>query len=302
MKKLIVLLLVFVFLTLTPVALAQNKNTFPAVSNGPGFILPDSPVYFVDNLYQEIKLVLALTPEKRAVVRNEIVGERMAELRVMHARGSNRGISTVLYELSRESKELATDLKEAQLAGRDVTKIAKSINDSLRANRQILAVASAGSSDELSLKLDSANESLLIAKVNVEDYLNPMDFEGAVDEDLEDEVETAVLGIETEAENADKKLEKLEKRAQIEAEKEAKKALQEEKLESQKTQIKEMIQEKKEAREKRKKILEERKKKFQEARAALKKSKEASKKVKEAKKSREELKKISPVPTVSVAQ
>ena len=302
MKKLIVLLIVFVFLSFTPVALAQNKNTFPAVSNGPGFILPDSPLYFVDNLYQEIKLVLALTPEKRALVRNEIVGERMAERRVMHARGSSRGISTALYELSRESKALAADLKEAQLSGRDVTKIAKSINDSLRVNRQVLVAASAGSSEELSLKLESANESLLIAKVNVEDYLNPTDFEGAIDEDLEDEVETAVLGIETQAVSADKKLEKLEKRAQIEAENEAKKALQEEKVEAQKAQVKEMIQKKKEAREKRKKILEERKKKLQEAREALKKSKEASKKLKEAKKSREELNKISPVPTASVAE
>ncbi len=298
MNKLIVPLLVFVFLTFTPVALAQNKNTFPAVSNGPGYILPDSPLYFVDNLYQEIKLVLALTPEKRAIVRNEIVGERMAELRVMHARGSSRGISIALYELSRESKELAADLKEAELAGRDVTRIAKSINDSLRANRQILAVASAGSSEELSLKLDSANESLLIAKVNVEDYLNPTDFEGAIDEDLEDGVETAVLGIETEAVSADKKLEKLEKRAQKEAENEAKKALQEEKVEAQKTAVKEMIQKKKEAREKRKKMLEERKKKIQEAREALKKSKEASKKIKEAK----ELKKITPVPTITETQ
>ncbi len=298
MNKLIVPLLVFVFLTFTPVTLAQNKNNFPAVSNGPGYILPDSPFYFVDNLYQEIKLVLALTPEKRAIVRNEIVGERMAELRVMHARGSSRGISTALYELSRESKELAADLKEAELAGRDVTKIAKSINDSLRANRQVLAAASAGSSEELSLKLDSANESLLIAKVNVEDYLNPTDFEGAVDEDLEDEVETAVLGIETEAVSADKKLEKLEKRTQKEADIEAKKALQEEKVETQKAQVKEMIQKKKEAREKRKKMLEERKKKIQEAREALKKSKEASKKIKEAK----ELKKITPVPTVIEVQ
>lgn len=300
MNKLIIPLLVFLFLSITPAALAQNKNIFPAVTNGPGHILPDSPIYFVDNLYQEIKLVLAITPEKRALVRNEIVGERMAELRVMHARGSERGVSNALYELSRESRALSADLKDAQLAGRDVTKIAKTINDSLRLNRQVLAVASNGSSEELSLKLDSANESLLIAKVNVEDYLNPTDLEGAVDEDLEDEVETAVLGIETQAVNADKKLEKLEKRAQIEVENEAKKALVEEKVETQKTAVKEMIQKKKEAREKRKKILEERKKKLQEAREALKKSKEASQKLKEAKKTREELKKISPVPTVTV--
>ncbi len=300
MNKLIIPLLVFLFLSVTPAALAQNKNIFPAVTNGPGHILPDSPIYFVDNLYQEIKLVLAFTPEKRALVRNEIVGERMAELRVMHARGSERGVLNALYELSRESKALSADLKDAQLAGGDVTKIAKTINDSLRLNRQVLAIASNGSSEELSLKLDSANESLLIAKVNVEGYLNPTDFEGAVNEDLEDEVETAVLGIETQAVSADKKLEKLEKRAQIEAENEAKKALAEEKVEAQKTAVKEMIQKKKEAREKRKKILEERKKKLQEAREALKKSKEASQKLKEAKKTREELKKISPVPTVAV--
>lgn len=296
MNKLIVPLLVFTFLTFTPVALAQNKNIFPAVANGPGYILPDSPAYFIDNLYQEIKLVLAFTPEKRALVRNDIVGERMAELRVMHARGDNRGISTALYELSRESKNLAADLKEAELSGREVTKIAKTINDSLRLNRQVLAAASAGSSEELSLKLDSASESLLIAKVNVEDYLNPVDLEGAVDEDLEDEIETAVLGVETKAENADKKIEKLQKMTDKTQEMEEKKAELEDKTEAKKTEAKEIAAKKKAIRDQRKKILEERKKKLQEAREALKKSKEASKKIKEAK----ELKKLSPTPIVTV--
>lgn len=296
MNKLIVPLLVFVFLTFTPAALAQNKNVFPAVSSGPGFILPDSPVYFVDNFYQKVKLTLAFTPERRAIVRNEIVGERMAELRVMHARGNQKGISVALYELARESRALGMDLKEAELEGRDVTKIAKSINDSLRANRQVLAQAAASSNEELSLKLDSANEGLLIAKVDVENYLNPVDLEDAIDSDLEDEVETAVLGIETEAVSADRKLEKLEKRAQKQAELETKKAEQEEKIEAQKTTLKELAEKRKEAREKRKKILEERRKKIQEAREALKKSKEASKKVREAKKANEELKKITPIP------
>lgn len=299
MNKLIVSgLFAFLILTLPSIASAQNKNTFPAVSSGPGYILPDSPFYFIDNLYQELKLTVAFTPERRAVVRNEIVGERMAELRVMHARGSNKGISNALFELSRESKALASDLREAELAGKDVTKIAKSINDSLRANRQVIAQASLNSGEELSLGLDSANESLLVAKVSVEDYLNPIDFETAVNDDLEDEVETAVLGVETKANKVDKKIEKLQKNTEKEAQIEAKKAELEEKMELKKEQAKEIAEKKKEAREKRKKILEERKKKLQEVREALKKTKEASKKIKEAR----ELKKTSPTPEVTGTQ
>lgn len=298
MKKVTVIVF-FAFLLLTAPASAENKNIFPAVPQGPGFILPDSPFYVVDNLFQEMKLVLALTPERRAVVRNQIIGERIAELRVMHARGSAKGVANALYELSSESKSLATDLKEAELSGKDVTRLAKSINDSLRSNRSVLAEASANSNEELALNLDSANESLLIAKVNVEDYLNPVDFEEAVNSDLEDEVDTAVLGVETKADDADRKIEKLQKKTEKEAELEAKKAENESKLEAKKSEVSDLIQKRKEAREKRKKMLEERKKKLQEAREALKKSKEAAKRIREAKKSSEDLKKISPVPQIT---
>lgn len=310
MSKIIALVaFAFLILVVPSSSFAQNKNIFPAVPQGPGYILPDSPLYVFDKLSQEFKLVLAFTPERRATVRNQIVGERLAELRVMHARGNSEGVSIALYELSNEAKSIGDDLKEAQLSGKNVSRIAKSINDSLRANRDILSEASLNSNEELSLKLDSANESLLIAKVNVENYLNPVDLEDAVGSDLEDEIETAVLGVETKAEDADKKIEKLQKKTEKEVEKEARKNEAEDKIETKKLEnegtsgekkaaLKELIQKKKEAREKRKKMLEERKKKFQEAREALKKSKEASRKIKEAK----ELRKISPIPVITGTQ
>lgn len=295
MSKFIILVSLFFVVVFFPnPSFAQNKSLFPAVSEGPGHILPDSPFYVADKIFQKAKLLVVLSPEKRAIVRNQIVGERIAELRVMHAKGSQKGMSLALLEISNESNKISEDLKEAQLSGKDVSKTAKYINDSLSANRDVIAIASQNSDEKLSLQLESANIGLLASKVNVETYLNDKDLDDAIDEDLELETETAVLGASTEAEKADKKLEKMEKRTEKDLENEDKK-LGQEKSEAKKAAAAELIQ-------KRKKMIEERKKKIQEAREALKKTKEASKKIKEARRSKDELRKISPVPTIIPAQ
>ena len=266
-----------------------GSNTFPKVTAGTGFLLPDSPLYFADKVFQNLKLAVAFTSESKVTVQTQILGERMAELREMYSRRNNEGIVKALWELEKEAKNLAASVKavsnsnEAQL-------LAKKANDVLRDYRVILAAASTSSSDELSLKLDSASHSLLVSKVEIEDFLTIADQEDAIASDLEMEVENAVLGTSTKAEKTEKKIQNLEKRATKAEQIEKKKLEQKAKANAKKLEAKKVLEKRKQLEEKRKKLIEERKKKLEAAREALKKAREAALKFKEAQKAERELK------------
>lgn len=300
-KKIISIAFIFLLVILSPKSIfasareevlgdSTNTNLFPPVAAGTGFLLPDSPFYFADKIYQNLKLAFAFTPENKAVMEGQILGERLAELRVMHARGNNDGINTALSEIEKEAKNAAQYVKESAAGGKDVTVLAKQINDFLRDYRTILSTASLNSNEELSLKLESTNQSLLVSKVNVEDFLTIADQEDAIASDLETEVENAVLSASTKAEKTEKKLDNLEKRASRAAELQAKKDTAKKLLETKKAENKKLLEEKKKLQEQKKKLLEVQKKKLEAAREALKKVKEAARSFREAKKAELELK------------
>lgn len=300
-KKVISIAFIFLLVILSPKSIFAsarsevlgdftNTNLFPPVAAGTGFLLPDSPIYFVDKIFQNFKLALAFTPQNKAATEGQILGERLAELRVMHASGNKDGINTALLEIEKEAKNAAYDLKVASANGEDVSQIAKQVNDYLKDYRNIIAVAADNSSEELSLKLESTNLSLLSSKVDVDEFLNQADKDDAIQSDLESEVETAVLGQETRSLSTEKKLGSLEKRASKAAELQAKKDTVKKLLEVKKTENKKLLEEKKKLQDQKKKLLEERKKKMESAREALKKVREAAKSFREAKKAENELK------------
>lgn len=311
MKKLYAVLIVFaLFILVIPQHVlasprqevlgdSSNNELFPAVSAGTGFLLPDSPFYFLDKIFQGLKLTASINPQAKAKIEIQIIGERMAELRVMHAKGNRDGINVVLSEIEKEARNAAQYVKDAAAEGGDVTVLAKQINDYFRDYRTVLTTASQNSNEELSLKLDSTNQSLLVSKVNVEDFLNPADQDDAIQSDLEDEVERVVLGAEAKANATEKKIDNLEKRASKAAELQAKKDAIKEFLDTKKAENKNLLEQKKKLQEQRKKLLEERKKKLQAAREAFKKAKEAAKHFKDAKKAEQELKKTT-IPVLNV--
>ena len=263
---------------------SSNSNAFPAVTAGAGFLLPDSPLYFADKIFQSLKLAIALTPEKKTTVQTQILGERMAELREMYARKNSEGIVKALWEIEKEGKNLAASVRTAASQSDEAFVLAKKANDVLTDYRLVLAKASSASSDELSLKLDSTNYSLLVSKVEIEDFLSIADQEDAIASDLETEVENAVLGTSTKAEKLELKISNLEKRASRAAQLEQKKLEQKAKIKAKKQEAKQII-------EKRKKLMEERKKKLEAARETLKKVREAALRFKEAQKAESQLKK-----------
>lgn len=145
--------------------------SIPPTAEGPGLILPDSPLYLVDQIKQEFRLLLAFTPEQKAKIHNTIAGERLAELRLMLVKNNVAGIRTALQGVSDNLKAAAQDVTDAKLTGRNVDLLAKQINDSIKEKQQVLSVLEQQATGEIKAQVLAAQETLKIAKVKVEENL-----------------------------------------------------------------------------------------------------------------------------------
>jgi|GEM_PF-5095161 len=259
--------------------------TYPPVPWGSGYILPDNPLYKVDNAFQSLRLLLAFTPERRAMVRSLIMGERAAEARVMNSRGNTAAMYTALDGLVVQANASASDLNEAASRGRDVTTLAKSINDMVKFHRDVLRDVAAQSGDADSLRLESLNQELLVAKLHIEDNLKEDVLSSEIESDLEDEIETRVLGVETQAGKLEDRLNRFDRLASRAAEQKAKQEELKVKKDALKDKKQKMLEDLK-ARQK--KLQEERMKRLQEAKDAAKKAREAAQKLREARRAEKE--------------
>lgn len=167
----------------------------PPVTSGPGLILPDSPLFFLDQLKQNVKVALAFSPEKKAEVRAQIAGERLAELRIMLHNDDQDGINDSLNQLTREMRLASESLSEASSEGKNVQEIAMDINTTIKEHRRILQTVEDQTSGELQSRFSLADDSLRDTKFEVEDEL-PEDelnkeIEEAIFEEIENEVDNA---------------------------------------------------------------------------------------------------------------
>lgn len=145
--------------------------SIPPTAEGPGLVLPDSPLFFLDRIKQEIRLLLAFTPEQKAKIHNAVAGERLAELQIMLAKNNVSGIRIALQGVSDNLKGASEDLDNAKLTGRNISLLAKEINDSIKAKQQAFSVLEAKATGEIKAQVMAAKEALKIAKVQAEENL-----------------------------------------------------------------------------------------------------------------------------------
>ncbi len=142
--------------------------SIPPTTEGPGLVLPDSPLFFLDKLKQKVRLFLAFTPEEKAKIHNAVAGERLAELQIMLARNNVPGVRTDLQGVSDNLKATSQDLNDANLTGRNISLLAKEINDSIKEKEQKLFVLENQATGEIKAQVVAAIEALKVAKVSVE--------------------------------------------------------------------------------------------------------------------------------------
>lgn len=194
-------------------ATPSSELVFPPVTAGTGFILPDSPLFFIDRTFQQVKLLLAFSAEAKARVRAQIAGERMAELRLMLLRENQAAINTTLSELTRETDLAAASLAEASARGQDVKLLAKELNETIKLQRKILNTVASQTRGVLKLQLKAARQALKEAKIEVEDELPEDELENEIEEDLREEVEDEVEEASDSARTVESTLAKLEREA-----------------------------------------------------------------------------------------
>lgn len=224
-KSLPIFLALLIFLISAPPALAHHRQqvlgvatpsselVFPPVTSGPGFILPDSPLFFLDRFSQQVRLFLAFSSEGRAKVRAQIAGERLAELRIMLERQNPEGINVALSQLTKEVGFAAKDLSDAAAQGADVKLLAKQINEDIKFQRKLLNLVADQTRGVLKLQLKAARQSLKEAKLEVEDELPEDELENEIEEGLADEIENEVEEASESARKVEADLLKLERKA-----------------------------------------------------------------------------------------
>ena len=263
----------------------SSELILPPVTSGAGFILPDSPLFFLDKMFQGVRLVLAFTPERKARTHAQIAGERLAELRIMLARNDSDGITTTLSNLTQEVNHMSTTLSDASLNGRDVSLLAKQFNETIKAHRKVLGILKDQADGVLKLQLKTARETLKIAKIEIEDELAEDELENEIEEDLNEEIEDEVEESSRSAKRLDHAIDVLSKLASQAAEKrqtkreEALRHAIEVKNEAIRKQEEKFLEEEE---KKHKRLLEAREKVIKEAREAIRKSREAAHKLREA--------------------
>lgn len=224
MRRISVLAAVFTVTILVSGAMYNEKalgansenivDDFPFVTSGPGHIMPDSRLYFIDKLYQEFKLAVALSPQERAKVHTQILGERLAELRVMQARNNKEAMITALTEVQRESLLAAQDIRDASAQGKDVSQIAKATHQALKDYHDaLLAVAQRYPDTLYQGQLLTAADTLKEARMITETTFTGTDRDNELATNAQGDLDDAVLGVATWAERVENRFKNYEKYA-----------------------------------------------------------------------------------------
>jgi len=199
-KRIAILLSSFLLLLLvvTPVfarqpeVLAESTQaatlTVSPTTQGPGLILPNSPLFFMDQWFQALKLAVATTPEAKAKVRAQIIGERMAELKIMLSLNNEKEINKALQNLTEESNQGAKDLLKESNKGTNVEEAAKVLNEAIKQERDALTALDKQSTGSLASDFQSAKEKAKIHKSAVVDKLPASLIQREVESDLENDV------------------------------------------------------------------------------------------------------------------
>ncbi|RJQ37277.1 hypothetical protein C4559_03850 [Candidatus Microgenomates bacterium] len=190
-------------------ASTSSSIQMPATPEGPGLILPDSPLFFLDNLKQNTRLLFAITSEEKAKVHASIAGERLAELRFMLAKNNKEAIRTAIQGVSDNLVKAAENVAQMQFSGKDASLLAKEVNQEIKTKQDAMDILESKADGELKLQVAAAQESLMDAKVRVEDSLPAHELAKEIQEDLNREAQRDAIDASTSAQELRDDLEEL---------------------------------------------------------------------------------------------
>lgn len=194
------------------VSTSSNLSIAPTIE-GPGFILPDSPLFFLDQIKQNLRVLLAFSSYDKAKVYKDIAGERLAELRFMLLKNNQDGIDTALWGSATGLKNAGRELSNARMFGKNVSDLAQAINDDIKIKQQTLDKLEEDAHGEMKAKVKAAQETIFEAKVEVEDALSQDFIESEIQYDLARKVKRYVDEADYSAASLEYDLAELERQA-----------------------------------------------------------------------------------------
>ena len=159
------------------------------IAYGPGFFLPDSPLYALDLIWQKFRLAVSFSPEAKAKLSSQVAGERLAELRLMLAKNNSGAVTNVLAQMEKDAEFASQELSNSSAAGSNVEDAAQELNEALKIQRRVLVSLANQSSSDLSLKFQATRKSLLKSKLEIEDELPADLLANEMKEELENETQ-----------------------------------------------------------------------------------------------------------------
>jgi hypothetical protein len=169
----IVLLLVARFSGKTSADSSNNSQdlSIPPTSEGPGFFLPDSPFYFLDEIKQNTRLAFAVTPSQKAKTYSSVAGERVAELRFELVKNNIPAAEIAVRGIRENTTQAVKSVENAKLWGSNVENLAADINLQIKNHLEILYILETKATGELKAEVTVAITSLEDSKSKVEEFL-----------------------------------------------------------------------------------------------------------------------------------
>lgn len=199
--------------------LTTDHLSIPPTVEGPGFILPDSPLYFLDNLKQQVRLFFAFTPQMKAKVYADIAGERLAELRFELAKNNTQAAEIALTGVRENTKQAALSLDDARLMGNNVEQEAAVINLSIKEHLLSLDTLQVEATGEMKAAVAYTTQTMEDAKAVVEDGMRKDLIANEIQDDISREVARKLIDTTSSAEQLKADLDVLQQEATSDAQK-----------------------------------------------------------------------------------
>lgn len=196
-------------------------------------LTPESTFYFLDRLGENLRQFFTFNPEARAKLQVEFAGERIAEIKIMiEKKGTNAKGLTIAESLLQANVAYAAEIvSEEKTSGKDVTTLAKTLNDEFDAQDKLLEQTFKDAKAQLQAQRKEIKTNLLVAARRVGDTAQIAaleaqlkDIDGQIDtlgqkkDQLENSLQEEQNNIEKEMSEADQEKEEIEQKEEQEVE------------------------------------------------------------------------------------
>lgn len=209
-------------------AFAQSPQvTLPSAG-----LTPESSFYFLDRLGENLRQFFTFNPEAKAKLQIEFAGERIAEIKVIiEEKGINAKGFAIAQSLLQANVAYAAEIvNEEKVSGKDVSALAKTLNDEFDARDKLLEQTFKDAKAQLKAQRKEINTNLLaearrvgdtaqiaILEAQLKDIDGQIDSLGQKKDQLENSLQNEQNKIEDEMSDADQKKEEVEQKEEQEA-------------------------------------------------------------------------------------